>query len=73
MNAVKFVAIVLMAGGILGLVYGSFSYTRETHEARIGPIELSVKDRRTVNVPLWAGVGAIVIGGALLLVGGKKS
>jgi len=73
MNAVKVAAILLIAGGILGLVYGGFSYTRETHEAKIGPIELSVKDRRTVNVPVWAGVGAIVIGGALLLFGGKKS
>jgi len=73
MNAVKIAAIVLIAGGILGLVYGGFSYTKESHEAKIGPIELSVKDRRTVNVPAWAGVGAIVIGGALLLFGGKKS
>jgi uncharacterized membrane protein len=73
MNAVKIAAIVLIAGGILGLVYGGFSYTQETHEAKIGPIELSVKDRRTVNVPLWAGVGAIVIGGALLLLGNKRS
>jgi uncharacterized membrane protein len=72
MNAVKIAAIVLIAGGILGLVYGGFSYTKESHEARIGPIELSVKDRRTVNVPVWAGVGAIVIGGALLLFGARK-
>ena len=72
MNAVKMAAIVLIAAGILGLVYGSFSYTKDTHEAKLGPIELSVKDKETVNIPVWAGVGAIVIGGALLLVGGKK-
>jgi hypothetical protein len=60
-------------GGILGLVYGGFTYTRQTHEAKLGPIELSVKDKQTVNVPVWAGVGAIVIGGALLLFGSKKS
>lgn len=73
MNAVKMAAIVLIVGGILGLVYGGFSYTRETHEAKLGPIELSVKDKQTVNVPVWAGVGAIVIGGALLLFGSKRS
>jgi len=72
MNAVKMAAIVLIAAGVLGLVYGSFSYTKETHDAKLGPIELSVKERETVNIPVWAGVGAIVIGGALLLVGGKK-
>jgi len=68
MNAVKLVAIVLIAGGVLGLVYGGFSYTKETHEAKLGPIEVSVKDRQTINIPVWAGVGAIVIGAVLLLV-----
>jgi uncharacterized membrane protein len=73
MNAIKIAAIVLIVGGILGLVYGGFTYTRQTHEAKLGPIELSVKDKQTVSIPVWAGVGAIVIGGALLLFGSKKS
>lgn len=72
MNTVRIAAIVLIVAGMLGLVYGSFSYTKETHKAKLGPIELSVKDQETVNVPVWAGVGAIVIGGVLLLLGGKK-
>jgi hypothetical protein len=72
MNAVKIAAIVLIVAGILGLAYGKFSYTKETHEAKIGPLELSVKDKETVNVPVWAGVGAIVIGGILLLVPTKN-
>lgn len=72
MSAVKVVGIVLIAAGILGLVYGSFSYGKETHEAKIGPLELSVTDKETVNVPVWAGVGAIVVGGILLLVPMKR-
>ena len=72
MNTVRIATIVLIVAGALGLVYGSFSYTKETHKAKLGPIELSVKDQETVNVPVWAGVGAIVIGGVLLLLGGKK-
>lgn len=72
MNAVKIAAVVLIVAGALGLGYGNFSYTKETHEAKVGPLELSVKERETVNVPVWAGVGAIVIGGALLLIGGRK-
>ena len=72
MSAIKIAAIVLIAAGILGLVYGGFSYTKETHEAKIGSLELSLKDKETVNVPVWAGVGAIVVGGILLLVP-KKS
>jgi len=72
MNAVKILAIVLIIAGILGLAYGSFSYTKETHEAKLGPIELSVKDKQTVNVPVWTGVGAIVVGGALLFFSRKK-
>jgi hypothetical protein len=73
MNGMKIAAIVLIAAGVLGLVYGSFSYTKTTHETKIGPIELSMKEKETVNVPVWAGVGAIVIGGALLIFGGRKS
>lgn len=68
MSAVKLVGIVLIAAGILGLAYGSFSFTKETHEAKIGSLELSVKDQETLNVPVWVGVGAIVVGGVLLLV-----
>lgn len=72
MNAVKIAALALIVAGVLALVYGGFSYTKDTHQAKIGPIELSVTEKQTVNVPVWAGVGAIVIGGALLLFGGRK-
>jgi len=72
-NSVKMAAVVLIVAGVLGLVYGGFSYTKETHEAKLGSIELSMKERETVNVPVWAGVGAIAIGGMLLLLGGRKS
>ncbi len=73
MNSIKIAAIALIVAGFLGLAYGSFSYTKETHTAKVGPIELSVKDKQTVNVPVWAGVGAIVLGGLLLVFGGRKS
>lgn len=72
MNKVKIAAIVLIVAGVLGLAYGSFTYTKDTHEATLGPLELSVKETDTVNVPVWAGVGAIAIGGGLLLLGSKK-
>ncbi len=72
MNASKIAAIVLIVAGVLGLAYGSFSYTKQTHDVKVGPIEMSVQDKQTVNVPVWAGVGAIVIGGALLLLGARK-
>ena len=71
MNMVKIVGIVFIAAGILGLAYGSFSYTSETHEASLGSLELTVKDKETVNVPVWSGVAAIAVGG-LLLVPWKK-
>jgi hypothetical protein len=72
MSGIKILAILLVIGGVLGLLYGSFTYTKETHDAKIGSLELSVKDKETVNIPVWAGVGAIVVGGALLLFGSKK-
>ena len=67
MSGVKILAIVLIVAGILGLAYGNFSYTKETHEAKLGPLELSVKETQTVNIPAWAGVGAIAVGAVLLL------
>ncbi|MFW2355338.1 hypothetical protein [Hydrogenophaga sp.] len=72
MNSAKLVGIILIAAGALALVYGSFSYTKDTSAVKLGPLELTVKEKETVNVPVWAGVGAIVIGGLLLVMGGKK-
>jgi uncharacterized membrane protein len=72
LNIARIVGVLLIVAGTLGLVYGSFSYTKETHQAKLGPIELSMKDKETVNVPVWVGVGAIAIGGLLLLFGGNK-
>jgi multidrug transporter EmrE-like cation transporter len=72
MNAGKIAAIVLIIAGVLGLAYGSFSYTKQTHDIKMGPIEMSVQEKQTVNVPVWAGIGAIAIGAALLLLGGRK-
>lgn len=62
MGGLKILAILLIVLGILGLAYGGFTYTRRTHE--VGPF--SIKEKETVNIPLWAGVGAVVVGGALL-------
>jgi multidrug transporter EmrE-like cation transporter len=73
MNAIKVAAIVLIVVGVLGLAYGGFSYTKETHEMKLGPLELSVKEKQSVNVPIWAGVGAILIGGALFVFSGRRS
>ena len=72
MNALKLMAIVLMVTGLLGLAYGRFSYTKETQEAQLGPLELTVKDTQTVNIPFWAGLGAVLAGGGLMLFAGRK-
>jgi len=72
MSAIRIVAIALIVAGLLGVMYGKFSYTKETHDAKLGPIELSIKDKQTVNIPAWAGVGAIVAGGILLFIPTKR-
>ena len=73
MSPTKIAAIILIVAGVLGLAYGKFTYTEETHDAKIGPIEMSVKDKETVNIPVWLGVGAIVVGAGLLLAGGRRT
>ena len=72
MNPIKLVGIALIVAGALGLAYGSFSYTKDTSAVKLGPIELSVKEKETVNVPMWAGIAAIVVGGLLLVGGGRQ-
>jgi len=72
MNPIKLVAIALIVAGALGLLYGGFSYTKESHDLKIGPVELSLKEKQDVNIPVWAGIAAIVAGGLLLVFGGRK-
>jgi multidrug transporter EmrE-like cation transporter len=73
MNSLKIAALALIVAGVLGLAYGGFSYTRQTHEVKLGPLEMSVQEKQSVNVPVWAGVGAILLGGGLLFFGGRKA
>lgn len=68
MAAFKIVAVLLIASGIIGLMYGGITSTKTTHDAEISPAELSITDKRAINVPIWAGVAAIVVGGGLMLV-----
>lgn len=68
----KILGIVLLAAGILALVYRGFSYTTETHEARLGPLQVGLKEKERVDVPTWGGVVLVVAGGALLLAGARK-
>lgn len=72
MNGPRILAIVLIVAGALALAYGGFTYTKKTHKAELGPLSFSVKDKETVNVPVWAGVASIVVGGVLLFVNTKK-
>ncbi|MFP5412902.1 MAG: hypothetical protein ACLGHB_08035 [Gammaproteobacteria bacterium] len=72
MNGIRILALILIVAGALGLVYGGFSYTKQTDVAKLGPIELTVKEKETVNVPLWAGIGLIAVGAGLLVFGGGR-
>lgn len=72
LNSIKLVAMALIIGGALALAYGGFSYTKDTTAVKLGPIELSVKEKETVNIPVWAGIAAMVAGGLLLVLGGKS-
>ena len=73
MNTAKIIGIILIVAGALGLAFGGFSYTKETTKANLGPISLSVEEKETINVPLWASIIAMVAGGALLFAGARKS
>tara|TARA_R110001599_G_scaffold159052_1_gene346140 strand:- start:166143 stop:166364 length:222 start_codon:yes stop_codon:yes gene_type:complete len=72
MNAAKLIGVILIVAGVLGLVYGSFSYTKETHQAKLGPLQFELKEEETINIPIWASVASIAAGSLLLLFGNKK-
>jgi len=72
MNAIRMLGVALIIAGVLGLAYGGFSYTKETQAVKIGPLELNVKEKKDVNIPMWAGIAAIVAGGLMVAAGGKK-
>jgi uncharacterized membrane protein YidH (DUF202 family) len=73
MNATNIAAIVLIVAGVLGLAYGGFTYTRDTQQAKIGPIEMTITDRQTVNIPVWLGAGSIIAGVVLLVMVRSKN
>lgn len=72
MNSIKLAGLALIVAGVLGLVYGGFSYTKDTTVIKLGTLELATKEKQTVDFPLWASIGAVAIGAALLAWGGKK-
>ena len=72
MSPRKVLGVLLIVAGVAGLVYGSFSYTKETHEAKLGPFQFSIKERETVAIPIWISVAAIAAGTMLLVINRKR-
>ena len=71
MSTTKIIGILLIMAGVLGLIYGGFSYTKETHTAQLGPLQLKVEEKETVLVPVIASAGALALG-LFLIVGGRN-
>jgi hypothetical protein len=69
MSPLKMVGMLLLVGGILALMFGGFSYTKETHDVDLGPLEIEVEDKEEVNVPMWAGIAAVAVGAMIILYG----
>jgi hypothetical protein len=73
MSGTKLIALLLIVAGALALAYGGFTYSKQSTALNVGPIQLNVTEKKTVPIPVWAGIGAIVIGGVLLATGGKRT
>jgi TRAP-type C4-dicarboxylate transport system permease small subunit len=73
MKPIRIIGLILIIAGILGLIYGGFSYTRKTHEAKLGSLDISVQEKKEVNVPGWAGAGAVILGGILFFMPARPS
>ncbi len=73
MNGIKITGIVLIVLGLAGFFTGGFSFTKDTSKAKIGPLELVVKEKETVNFPQWLSIGAVLLGAVVLVAGSRKS
>ncbi|MDP3227325.1 MAG: hypothetical protein Q8N13_05040 [Acidovorax sp.] len=73
MNAMRIVGVLLLVVGLAGFLTGGFSFTKDTTQAKLGPLELTVKEKESVNIPQWMSLGAMVLGGVVLVLGFRKS
>jgi hypothetical protein len=73
MNAMKISGIVLVVLGLAGFFTGGFSFTKETTQAQLGPLQLTVQEKKAIDVPEWLSLGAVVIGGVLLVMGFRRA
>jgi hypothetical protein len=73
MNAARITGIVLIVLGLAGFFTGGFSFTKDTTAAKLGPIQLTVKEKESVNIPQWLSLGAVVLGAVVLVIGFKKT
>ena len=73
MNAMRIVGVLLLVVGLAGFLTGGFSFTKDTTQAKLGPLELTVKEKESVNIPQWMSLGAMVLGGVVLVMGFRKN
>ena len=73
MNALRLTGAILIVLGLAGFFTGGFSFTKETTQAKLGPLELTVKGKESVNVPQWLSLGAIALGAVVLVLGFRKN
>jgi hypothetical protein len=73
MSASRIIGTILVVAGIAAIIVQRVTYTKETHSADLGPLSVSVDEKESVGIPMWAGIAAIVVGAGLLLIPAKKS
>ena len=73
MNAARIAGIILIVGGAAGFFTGGFSFTKDRTAAKLGPLELTVTEKESVNIPQWLSLGAIVLGAVVFVMGARKS
>jgi drug/metabolite transporter (DMT)-like permease len=73
MRPIAIIGIILIVFGIVALVTGGFSYTKEKDKADLGPIDIQVTQKEHVRVPLALSIVALVGGGVLLSLGWRAN
>lgn len=72
MKPLNFIGLLLLIVGLLTMIYGGISYTRKTHEAKLGALTISIQEKQTVYIPIWVGLISMIAGGTVLMIKQKK-
>jgi drug/metabolite transporter (DMT)-like permease len=67
----KILGAILLVIGVVALAYGGFQYTTQKKVVDMGPVQIDKTEHHSIPLSPVLGLGCLVIGGVVLVAGGK--